>query len=62
MSMEKQEQKEIAAMVESTLMRFNYAIKSQEELNLQMSRRISRIILFGVLTVILLSTGIGFLT
>ena len=62
MSMEKQEQREIATMVENTLIRFNYAIKSQEELNLKMSRRISRIIQFGVLTVILLSSGIGFLT
>jgi len=60
MSTEKQEQREISSTVESLLVQFNDAIKSQEELNLQISRRTSLIIQYGVLTVVLLAIGIGF--
>ncbi|MCK5647946.1 MAG: hypothetical protein KAI22_03620 [Gammaproteobacteria bacterium] len=60
MSMENQEQRDTTSTLESLLVQFNDAIKSQEELNLRISRRTSLIVQYGVLTVILLVIGIGF--
>jgi uncharacterized protein YoxC len=62
MDTEKQEPGEIAAMVENTLVQFNDAMKSQEELSLRTDRRNSQIIRYGVSTIILLAIGIAFLT
>lgn len=60
MSIEKHQQNDI--MVENILMQFSDAIKSQEQLNRQISRKLSQIILYGASTLILLFTVVVFLT
>ena len=60
MSIEKHQQNDV--MVENILMQFNDAIKSQEQLNLRISRKISQIILYGASTLILLFIVVVFLT
>jgi len=62
MSTEKREPVEITAMLENALGQFNDAMKSQEELSLQIGRRNSQIIRYGMSSVILLAIGIVFLT
>lgn len=60
MGIEKQEQEE--TMIENALMQFNDAIKSQEALNRQISRRTAQIIRYGVFALILLFLMVIFLT
>ncbi len=60
MSIEKQEQTEV--MIENTLKQFNDAIKSQEQLNLQNSRRTAQVIYYGASALILLFAVVVFLT
>jgi len=62
MSTDKQETSEITTMVEDTLLQFNDAMKFQEEQNLQINRRTSHMIRYGLFIIILLSIGVVFLT
>ena len=62
MSTEKQEQAEIAAMVENALLQFNDTFNAQHEQNLRIGRRTSQTIRYGVAAVIFLAIGVMFLT
>ncbi len=62
MNMDKQEETESEVLVEETLVQFKDAMKSQEKQNLQIGRRTSYMITYGVFTIILLSIGVVFLT
>jgi|GEM_PF-2967763 len=61
MSTENTEQSEITTTLESTLLQFSAAIKSQQEQNSRVSRRTSHIIGWGVIIMVLLFGAIGFL-
>ena len=62
MNSDTREERDITEMVEGTLFQFENAVKSQAEQNLQVSRRTSYMINFGVIAFILLSVGVAFLT
>ena len=61
MSSDEQEARKIMTMAEDTLLQFKQAIKSQEQQNLQASRRASHMMRYGLAIIILLSIGIVFL-
>ncbi len=62
MSSDTPEDKNITLLVEEALVQFSSAIKSQEEQNLQLGSKISHMISFGVIAIILLSMGVVYLT
>ena len=62
MRIDKQETTEVTTMVEDILLQFKDAIKSQEEQNIQISRKNSHMIRYGLAVIILLSIGVVFLT
>ncbi|MCW8933057.1 MAG: hypothetical protein OQL19_22800 [Gammaproteobacteria bacterium] len=55
-------EEETTVTLEEALLQFNRSVLSQEEQNLQMGRRTSYIISFGVLAIILLAIGVVYLT
>ncbi|MCK5698040.1 MAG: hypothetical protein KAI02_07750 [Gammaproteobacteria bacterium] len=58
---EKNEQKEIMTMIETILVQFDKTVNAQEELNHQMNRKTSKIILFGSIAMVLLCISLVFI-
>ena len=62
MNTDKQEAQDNNKMIEEIMLLFNERIKYQEQQNLQINRRTSSIIRYGLAIIILFSMGIAFLT